>query len=406
MDRISLINSSPELIELGEKRFKKQILRKGEWEYGGSKLSITQEKLERIKKNFEDRVIENLPIFRGHASQKEAEQNPNIVAGYIESLEIDGNGLNAVMSVDDRAVGDVGKIYKNVSVALDEAYKDHETGEFKGDVLRHVALVIEPYLKRLNPEFIALSEDEDKEIVEFNLNEDVDMAKKKKAEAVVEVENIEVPEAEVVETEVVEEVKTEPVMDAEKQEIADSIQAASSPDLEPAPTDEGVAPAEGIVEDNKKDESTEEKKEEEVIEPVEEKVELSETEKRIKDLEEELAKSKEVERQTRKEKIDMEYTKLLSEGKVVPAQESAFKSIMASESLVLLSDGEEKSLVSLFAEFLEASPVVVEFGEKGFNSTDGSISQLSEQEKSAFDFMGYDKTKIEEYLEKKKSGKL
>lgn len=405
MDRISLINSSPELIELGEKRFKKQILRKGEWEYGGSKLSITQEKLERIKKNFEDRVIENLPIFRGHASQKEAEQNPNIVAGYIESLEIDGNGLNAVMSVDDRAVGDVGKVYKNVSVALDEAYKDHETGEFKGDVLRHVALVIEPYLKRLNPEFIALSEDEDKEIVEFNLNEDVDMAKKKKAEAVVEVEKVETPEAEVVETEVVEEVKAEPTVDAEKQEIADSIQAASSPDLEPAPADENVEPVEEVVEE-REDEPAQEEKKEEAVESAEEKVELSETERRIKELEEELAKSKEVERKSRKEKIDMEYTKLLSEGKVVPAQENAFKSIMASESLVLLSDGEQKDLVSLFTEFLEASPVVVEFGEKGFNSTDGSLMQLSEQEKSAFEFMGYDQKKIEEYLEKKKTGKL
>jgi hypothetical protein len=153
--------------DLADKRYKKQILRFGKWLYDDAEngeFEVTKEKAEEMVKNFKERVIENVPVTRGHVSQEELDKNPDLIAGYVEDLDVEEDGVYAVIkTVDDDADTEIASKYKNVSASIDSNYQDHEKGNFVGWVMRHLALVTEPYIKKLNPNFIALADEYIKE---------------------------------------------------------------------------------------------------------------------------------------------------------------------------------------------------------------------------------------------------
>ena len=84
------------------------------------------------------------------------DKNPDLVAGYVEDLALEDDGVYAIIkTVDDDADTEIARKYKNVSASIDSNYQNHETGDWVGWVMRHLALTVEPYIKSLNPNFIA-----------------------------------------------------------------------------------------------------------------------------------------------------------------------------------------------------------------------------------------------------------
>ena len=130
------------------KTIKKQILRYGEWDHEDApdgKLVIDKSFAKKLVNNF--KKIPFAPVIRGHDEDAAEKNTELIVSKNVDSLEFDDNGVNAVMKIDPKEI----EKYNDVSAAMDMEYTDHESGKFLGPVLRHVAMVMNPYLKGLNP---------------------------------------------------------------------------------------------------------------------------------------------------------------------------------------------------------------------------------------------------------------
>lgn len=382
MDRISIINNESPLVELGERKFKKQILRFGEWNHAtakNAKLVINKEKALEIIRNFKNGAIENIPVFLGHHTQREAESNPDLIGGYVENLELTDDGIDAVLNIKDRIAGLIGDTYKNVSAAIDESYQDHESGDLMGMVAKHIALVTEPYIKKLQP-FIALSEEGEKDVLEFNLVKN--KMKKNKEVKLEEVEKKdEVEETTTVVTEEKPEEKTE-VVEENKEEVKEE---KSEDEKEP--------------EDKKEEEVEEPKKEVEPVketEPVEV-VALSE----VDQLKKKLAEQEAIINKSRKEAVVKEFDTLLSEGKILPAMKDEFIALSESTETIYLSDDVQKSTAEVFKDFVSKLPKLVELGEKGSSDAEAEI-QLTDEEKVAIRDGNMTEEQIDKYVELKR----
>lgn len=134
---------------------KKQILRFGQWNHPNAKDGVLN-----IDKSYAQKLVDNwsrspfAPVTRGHNADPVLEQNPNLViTKNIKGLEMDDNGVNAVLDIDEQELDK----YNDVSASIDENGVDHETNESIGPVLRHVAMVMNPFIKKLDP-FVPLGE--------------------------------------------------------------------------------------------------------------------------------------------------------------------------------------------------------------------------------------------------------
>ncbi|GAG75233.1 unnamed protein product, partial [marine sediment metagenome] len=152
-------------IELvGKNRFKKQILRFGKWYHEdapGGVLDITKKYAQKLVDNFKKGVIENVFVPFKHSD------DPRDNTGNVLTLSLTKDGIDAVLEVDNKANKLIKeKKVKGVSASIDPEYMDYETGEEFGPVIRHVALVMEPYVKKLKS-YIPLSEDKNRKIIIF-----------------------------------------------------------------------------------------------------------------------------------------------------------------------------------------------------------------------------------------------
>ena len=142
------------------------MLRYGTWNYGKDKLNIDENLVNQLKQNFLHSPF--APVTRGHIDQEEMEKNPYlIVSKNIKGLEIKDDGLYASMELDDQ---DLEK-YNDVSVSIEPNYENHENGKDMGWILKHVALVTNPFIKGLKP-FTELQESHN---ILINLSEIKDM---------------------------------------------------------------------------------------------------------------------------------------------------------------------------------------------------------------------------------------
>ena len=318
-----------------KKTVQKQILRYGEWKNPNAKngvLSITKDYIQQLVDNFKHTPF--VPVLRGHVANNDAEANTDlIVAKNITDLSMDEQGLNATFEVDESELDK----YNDVSASIDEAYENHETGNIIGATLKHIALVVDPYIKGLR-NFVPL-----KDKVNYLINlSDIQMAKTEKSETKLADEVTEVKE-EVVETPTETEVKPEV---KEVEEITEEVK-----------TEEVKVEVE---------KTEPEKVEEKPAETETKVVDSAELQKTILDLQEQI-KTRDAE--IADGKAHSKYVELRDVGKCTPAMEDAITSLYRSSSTIVnLADGCKKTTGELLDQLFDKMPQLISFGEKGVNA--------------------------------------
>lgn len=306
------------------KTLKKQILRLGTWQHDAApngKLEVTSDYIQKLVDNFEKSPF--APVTRGHQpDEKLAEDTSLIVSKNIKGLEIDDEGLNALMEIEEAELDK----YNDVSVSIDPDYVDHETGLELGPLLRHVALVPNPFIKGLKA-FVAMGEEHN---LIINLSEI--MAKKDTTKVELEDETKKVaPES-----------TEEPVEEAPEVETPKEVEAPVEPEEE--------------VEDPKVKEPA--KPEEKPVEASETVATIQAYEKRISELEKTIS-AKEAE---------AKYVELLDAGKVTPAVKDVVVNLyMSSKSEINLADGKTVSIKSQLDDLFSKLPASIELGERGID---------------------------------------
>lgn len=315
------------------KTYKKQVLRYGKWKHPSAKngvLNITKGYIKTIANNFKRSPF--APVVRGHNADHALETNPQLIINKnIKGLEIDDKGLNAIMDIEDKEL----EKYNDVSVSIDPNYTDHETGKFVGPLLKHVAMVVNPYIKGLNP-FIAMGEDTN---LIINLSEIMTNTKSTDV-------NLEDTASEETKSKEAEEAKAEETKEAEVTDKTEDKTSEEKPEETKEP--------EATTEDEESKVETSEKLKARIA-TLEEKVNLQE-----KDIAEKEAEAKVI--------------KLSEEGKVIPVTANVVKELyLQSSTEVNLSDGSNKSIGSLLDELFEKMPRAIDFTEKGVNVETGEI---------------------------------
>nr|DAX17365.1 MAG TPA: hypothetical protein [Caudoviricetes sp.] len=336
------------------KRFKKQICQFGEYvDPNNTSKRMVLDKLfgKRLKENFDGGKYGVVAVPLGHPRNSSELAAWN--RGEMVNMELTDDGINAVIEIrdDETAKSVENRNIPDVSMGFEDNYLDKKTGKFVGPLLKHVGLVVDPYIKGMR-RFVPLADEvpavlfsdsqdyekEDKTMTvkikndrEFDVKVTYAVDGENKTETVAAGAEIEVPEDQA---------------EAVKQQIAD----AEAP------------------KDNDKEN------------------ELSEREKALADREAVLA---EKEAAAAKRDAEAKFNKLLSDGKVVPAQKDAFMALSeASSTEIHLSDDETKTVDTLLSEFIEASPklnLTDEKGADGEGNGGGDEVQLSEDEQSLTD---------------------
>ncbi len=152
------LNSSDNF-ELDENpsKFRKQILKIGKlyhWAANGGVLNITSDIIDNIVKNFKKKVIDNVSIPLTHSD------DPSKNTGEVIQLIKTEDGLDAVCEIKDESIAEKIRknLIKNVSVSLDSNYRNKMNNKFVGPTLLHLALVAEPYIKRMRS-FVSLADE-------------------------------------------------------------------------------------------------------------------------------------------------------------------------------------------------------------------------------------------------------
>jgi len=343
------------------RKYKKEILRAGKWMHPNAPkgiLEVTTDYLKELMDNF--KITPFVPVLRGHISNLEAEKNPALILNKnINKLSIEGEKLFAEMEIEEKELDK----YNDVSVSIDPEYIDKESGKNVGAVLRHVAAVMNPYIKGMEG-FTMLSENDKNYLI--NLSEIQSMAKTKDPiTPVVELEEVKVEETKTESEEaIVEKVTTEEVepkvSEESKKEVAETPEAVETP---AEAVEEVVETPAEVVEEVPAEDS--EKKEE--IEASE----LSETSE-IQKLQIELAELKAT---LKGEEAEKAFNVLLSEGRILPSQKEGF--ILAHKeggATVDLAEG-AVSLSEVLVGLFQKNPVLINLEEVGVNEVDAEPSE-------------------------------
>lgn len=152
------------VIEEGIKYFRKPILKFGIWRHPDNRdieFEITPEVVKEIAINFDKGIPVEAPVVLTHTD------NPKMKAGGVKKFIPTAVGLDALFSIVDE---DMIKKIENketapgVSCWLDLSYKDKQSNESVGAVVKHVALVNHPYIEGLGGyEAVSLSENKEAE---------------------------------------------------------------------------------------------------------------------------------------------------------------------------------------------------------------------------------------------------
>lgn len=326
--------------------YKKEILRAGKWVHPSAPkgiLEVTKDYLKKLVDNFSKTPF--VPVLRGHVSNIEAEKNPALILNKnINKLKVDGDKLYAEMEIDEKELDN----YNDVSVSIDPEYVDKESGKNIGPVLRHVAAVVNPYIKGMEG-FTMLSENDKNYLI--NLSEIQSMAEDK---------TLNKPEVELEETKV-EETAVE-TKEAEVEKAEPEISEESKEEVVEAP--EATKPVAEVVEEVSTEDS--EKEEEPVKEIPKDEAEASETAElsEIQKLQLELAEAK---AKLSVKEAEEAYNMLLSEGRVLPSMKEEIVLLHENgKATIDLAEG-SVSLSEVLISLLKKNPVLVNLEEVGVN---------------------------------------
>ena len=350
-------NGSVELAENNEtkfKRFWKQIAGYGDFvDPRNPKKKMVLDKTwgERIVDNFKNGPIKRVPTPLGHpqTSTELAEKNK----GWLVDVEARDDGLFGLLEIRKQDAADdiENGVLVDTSVAFDEQYTDKRTGKIYRDVLKHVGLVNDPFIKGMT-EFEAALSDGNLATILFS---DGGNNNNEKEISMTLVKNDREFPVEVTYTEAEEEKKVTIEAGAEAEVPEDQVEAVTKQIAD------AVAPEE---EDDEQ---------------------LSDEEKKAKELADREAAIAAKEKELSDKQAEAEYERLLSEGKIVPAQKDAFIALSAQGSATVeLSDGETKAISVLLSELFEAAPKL-NLGEEGAGGGKGGEDddvELSDEEKA------------------------
>ena len=336
------------------KRFKKQICQFGEYvDPNNTSKRMVLDKLfgKRLKENFDGGKYGVVAVPLGHPRNSSELAAWN--RGEMVNMELTDDGINAVIEIrdDETAKSIENRNIPDVSMGFEDNYLDKKTGKFVGPLLKHVGLVVDPYIKGMR-RFVPLAD----EVPAVLFSDSQDYEKEDKT-MTVKIKNDREFDVEV--TYAVDgENKTETVAAGAEIEV---------PEDQAEAVKQQIADAEAPKDNDKENE-------------------LSEREKALADREAVLA---EKEAAAAKRDTEAKFSKLLSDGKVVPAQKDAFMALSeASSTEIHLSDDETKTVDTLLSEFIEASPklnLTDEKGTDGEGNGGGDEVQLSEDEQSLTD---------------------
>lgn len=336
------------------KRFKKQICQFGEYvDPNNTSKRMVLDKLfgKRLKENFDNGKYGVVAVPLGHPRNSSELAAWN--RGEMVNMELTDDGINAVIEIrdDETAKSIENRNIPDVSMGFEDNYLDKKSGKFVGPLLKHVGLVVDPYIKGMR-RFVPLAD----EVPAVLFSDSQDYEKEDKT-MTVKVKNDREFDVEV--TYAVDgENKTETVAAGAEIEV---------PEDQAEAVKQQIADAEAPKDNDKENE-------------------LSEREKALADREAVLA---EKEAAVAKRDAEAKFNKLLSDGKVVPAQKDAFMALSeASSTEIHLSDDETKTVDTLLSEFIEASPklnLTDEKGTDGEGNGGGDEVQLSEDEQSLTD---------------------
>lgn len=382
-------------VELAEhdgkfKRFRKMIAKYGEFvdpRGGKQPMKLDKAWAEKIVDNFKSGVRGYVPVPLGHpkTDAELAEKNK----GELIDLEAGEDGLYGTLEIRDTETIEAieSKRIPDTSVAFDDDYQDKSTGKWVGPTLKHVGLVVNPYLKGMTQFEPALSEGASAAVLfsdsveangdnNNNEKEEITMATvKNERDFPVEVTYTENDEEKKVTIEPGAEIE---VPEDQVEAITKQITDAQKPEEEQEESGDGDDGGE-----------------------------LSEAEKKAKELAEREAAAAKKEAELAEREANAEYERLLSEGKIVPAQKNAYIALAAKGSATVeLSDGTEKTVSVLLSELFEAAPKGKYLSEEGAGGDDGGDGgdddvELSEEEKSLAESFG---NTPEELAEFKKNG--
>ena len=336
------------------KRFKKQICQFGEYvDPNNTSKRMVLDKLfgKRLKENFDNGKYGVVAVPLGHPRNSSELAAWN--RGEMVNMELTDDAINAVIEIrdDETAKSIENRNIPDVSMGFEDNYLDKKTGKFVGPLLKHVGLVVDPYIKGMR-RFVPLAD----EVPAVLFSDSQDYEKEDKT-MTVKIKNDREFDVEV--TYAVDgENKTETVAAGAEIEV---------PEDQAEAVKQQIADAEAPKDNDKENE-------------------LSEREKALADREAVLA---EKEAAAAKRDAEAKFNKLLSDGKVVPAQKDAFMALSeASSTEIHLSDDETKTVDTLLSEFIEASPklnLTDEKGTDGEGNGGGDEVQLSEDEQSLTD---------------------
>lgn len=339
--------------------FKKQILPLGDWVdplYPGEKMTFTREYFEQMAENFKKAVAGRISVPDYHANETTPEGS-RANTGEVVDLTVEDDGLYAYLDIrnQEAAEGIDRDTIWDVSAKFTDNYQDTKHGIWHGPALLHVALVNNPYIKKMNP-FTALAdalhtkhgaavralseapETLKEETMKVTNTKDFPVEVKytvDEKEVVVTLapgEEHEVPTEEVA-TDVNAQIEAaEAPASEETEEEKTAREAQEAADAKAAEDAEAARKAE---EDAKKGDTQE----------------LSDTARELAETKHKLAMRD----------INDSYKELLSQGKLVPAMETSYKQLseaIAGQSREL-SDGNTVSLSEALTSFIAAMPKIV-----------------------------------------------
>jgi hypothetical protein len=387
--------------------FRKQIAKFGKWVnplFPIEFMELDEAWAKDIKKNFDAKVIDHVPVPLDHTDMTEAN------TGELIKLEIvPGDGLYGYLDIRrPQTVEDInnGLIF-DVSISFDWDYVDTAEGKKHGPTLLHVALVNNPYLKGM-PSF------EEAQVGSYSeqwgkLQTALSLPK---SDSVIMLSESKVKELQAMETATVKNDKEYAVEITVKNEDGEEVKKtlAAGEETE-VPKEQAEAVLEQITtavdpdaDDGKGDDDGDEDGDEgKGGDENDDKSNLSETErKELEDLRKKQALSE----------VESMYNTLLSNNKIVPAQKEKFMALAELHTTTVQLSGKPVSLSRLVTGILEAGANVSKFSEDG-SGKDGEDDQndeedtdkkpselLSDEERKGMQATGADLKKMDELAEK------
>lgn len=386
------------------KIYKKRIINFGEYadqwfpEYF---LHLDEAWGESVLQNFKAKTVGRVYVPASHTD--DPDKNRGEVIDMF--LSEDGKGIDAILDIrDEETVEKIDSdLIWDVSIGFTMNWITKD-GDEKGPAIYHVALVNNPYIEDMTPfEAFAKLTSECREDVAKTFNANAIMLSRSgiKKEFSMEDEKVKLINDK--------EFPVEVTFKEGDEDKTVTVEAGAEVEV-PADQKEAV---EALIADAVKPEDSEEEEEETAEQKAAREAKEAEDAEAESDKDKELAAARKQIQEYRKKEVDQLYTAALKAGKIVPAQEKAFKALaLAGDTKVEFSakDGKttQLSVSELLKEFTKNAPKLVNYSEEGNNNGSGKkkvegqtpYDTLTDEAKAGLKATGVSKERYNENVEK------